>query len=96
MAAQFARDYVSAGRRDFRATPKVAGSFTKGNRNSTYLGREATRGLLATVANPANPKPRQYWRPKVSDDASTPPKRGRICPACGIERSVSNRCDCNS
>lgn len=94
--ARFALDYVPNGTRDYRATPKPPGSFSRGNRNSTYLGRDMTRGLLAKVGNPANPSAAQFFPPKKSDDASTPPLRGRVCPACGIERSVRNLCDCNS
>lgn len=88
----FARDYVPAGIRDYRATPKAPGSFSRGNRNSTYLGRTITPGIVATVANPANPKPREFFPPRKSDDGSTPPRRGRVCPGCGIETPVSGKC----
>ena len=91
--ARFALDYVPNGTRDYRATPKTPGSFSRGNRNSTYLGRDMTRGLLAKVGNPANPSAAKFFPPRKSDDGSTAPLRGRVCPGCGIETPVSAKCN---
>jgi hypothetical protein len=98
--ARFALDYVPNGTRDYRATPKTPGSFTRGNRNSTFLGREATRGLLASVGNPANPTTTKFFKPPPPS-AETARKRivdararKLVCPGCGIERPM-NGDQCN-
>jgi hypothetical protein len=41
--------------------------------------------------NNETPIPRPF-RKKMKVEA----KRGRVCPGCGIQRSVANKCECNS
>lgn len=76
--------------RDLRVTVRSSGGITRGNRNSTYLGREWTPGLLAKVGNPANPPtaPAYMRRSSVVE-----PRHGRVCPGCGIEAPLSGRCN---
>jgi len=37
-----------------------------------------------------------YLLRRKRTDHSTAPKFGRVCPACGVQRSRTNRCECNS
>lgn len=75
--------------RDVRVASTPGGSLTRGNRNSTFLGRETTSGLLAPVANPANPAPTRAYARKASPE----PRHGKICPGCAIEVPLLGRCN---
>ena len=72
--------------RDVYVSPRSSGGITRGNRNSTYLGREWTPGLLAKVGNPAAPA-------YVRRSSVVEPRHGRVCPGCGIEAPLSGRCN---
>lgn len=41
----------------------------------------------------ARPRPASFWQARAGKPQ---PRRGGVCPACGCERSVAGRCECNS
>lgn len=101
--------WMSEGPRKVRARVDGVGSFTKGNRNgmatvrTTALRSAYTPGFKPgsdyyAVDPYATPKPGAefpvYLRKKAVADPSD--RRGKVCPACGLTRSMANRCDCNS
>lgn len=80
--------------RDVRVSPRSGGGITRGNRNSTYLGRELTPGLLASVGNSANPPAASvYARRSVGFGRTVEPRHGRVCPGCGIEAPLLGVCN---
>lgn len=42
-----------------------------------------------------NNRPAQPYHPRRATNNSTP-RRGKVCPGCGIERSAADKCECNS
>lgn len=97
----------STAHRNVRVTARTGGSLRKGNRYSTSTGvSEATRALWAEPSPyDADNKLSGFVLDKLANRAlaglsdSSPTKGarwGQVCPACGMQRSRNNRCDCNS
>lgn len=55
------------------------------------FGYSREEGNYRKVVPPTHPI---FRRKKVATDRSN--LRGKVCPGCGITRSMTNKCDCNS
>ncbi len=95
-------DYVPNGTRKIRANgERPVGGFTRGNRNSTYLGRDLTRGLAAKVGNPVGAPDPVFFRPKpksaetvLRERVERRIERAKPCPGCGMKCDVPRTCFC--
>lgn len=93
---------ISNEARRVRVTVDGVGSFTKGNARSircdrsvfpdpTFFATRSSGGFFGS--NGAKPTD-DYRGPRRKAKAAA--REGRLCPSCGLLRSVLNRCECNS
>jgi len=102
----------STARRKVVATARQGGAARKGNRYTMGTGvSQATQALWATpssyetVGNPFGPvRPSKRTMDDLANKAiaglgsaqTKGAKWGRVCPGCGLQRSRTNLCGCNS
>lgn len=86
--------------RDYRVTPPKGGTFTPGNRRSTYLGRTDGEIFGRSIANPANPQEQRIFR-KAKTAATKRAERverktagAKPCVGCGMKVYVPRTCFC--
>ena len=82
--------------RKVRVRPSAGGTFTKGNHFSGNTGRTtpvavnfSPRNSGYYGVNSALPEPESAFRRK----AKPAPKRGKVCPGCGIEAPLRGQCN---